>query len=160
MKERGAFEKARIDGILNALSEGKTGYDELSEAGKTSESRAIEDIGLESERRFTRYARQVDFIECVQDAVPYEDAYEGVDKWLRFKPYKKLPDLPVQVKSSFRDVNLFRKNPKYKNRGGMEIVINCGPSINYGIFLRQLTLEVNRIKISLEESPSLGRFIV
>jgi len=160
MKEKDAFGKARLDGILNALSAGETGNDELREAGRRSELRAIEETGLASEKKFTRYAGNVDFIECVQDAVPYEDVYDGIDKWLRFKEYKKLPDIPVQVKSSFKDVRLFRESPKYRQLRGMEIVINCGPSITYEKFLMQLSDEVERIEVSLKNDPSLGRFIV
>jgi len=153
MKEKDPFKKARLDGILSALSEGKCGYDELKEAGRAAEHEAIEDIGEASEQRFFKFSGHVSFIKNVREATVYEDAYEAIDAWLEFQDCEKLPELPVQIKSSFKDVCEFKRNGKFKARNEMQIVINCGPSIAYNGYMTQLKREIGRVRSLINLKP-------
>jgi prophage maintenance system killer protein len=125
---------------------GKTDYDELTQAAKTAETEAIQAMGFASELRFDKYLAYAKSIKNVRDASCYEDAFEAIDKWLEYENSRDLPELPVQIKSSFKDVREFRKNTKYKQRNGIEIVVNCGPSIKYKGLMRQLLSEKRRIR--------------
>jgi hypothetical protein len=144
---------ALLDAIHN--TEGTASSEQLEQAAKKAESKSIETVGDNSEKRFFKYVSRLDGIFFVQTAHPHEDVYEAIDMWIRFKKNENLPDLPVQVKSSFEDVDTFRENPNYIKRNGIEIVINCGPRISDEDFNRQFNNEIRRIRASLKDNPSL-----
>lgn len=161
MKERakhgGIFGRDRREAILDTIrdTDGAASSDQLEQAAKKAVSKSIEKVGDESEKKFLKYVKGINNIFFVQNAHPTDDVYKGVDMWIRFKKEETLPDLPVQVKSSFKDVDTFRDNPNYIKRKGMEIVINCGPKITEENFKQQFNNEIRRITASIKENPSL-----
>ena len=161
MKERvrpnDIFGYERREAMLDEIhaTEGTASSDQLELAAKKAESKSIEEIGDKSEKKFLKYAGRIDIIFAVQNAHPQEDAYKAVDMWIRFKKDEELPDLPVQVKSSFKDVDDFRENFNYLKRRGIEIVINCGPKISEENFYQQFMGEIRRIKVSIKANPRL-----
>ena len=157
VRHGGIFSRERREAILDKIhdTEGMASFDELEQAAKKAESKSIEEIGDKSEKKFLKYAGRIDIIFAVQNAHPHEDAYKAVDMWIRFKNIEGLPDLPVQVKSSFKNVDEFRENPNYLKRRGMEIVINCGPKVTEENFNQQFMSEIRRIKASIKTNPHL-----
>jgi hypothetical protein len=144
---------ALLEAIHN--TEGTASSEQLEQAAKKAELKSIEKVGDNSEKRFFKYVSRLEGVFFVQTAHPHEDVYKAVDMWIRFKKSENLPDLPVQVKSSFKDVDAFRENPNYVKRHGIEIVINCGPKISDEDFKHQFNNEIRRIRASLKDNPSL-----
>jgi ribosomal protein L36 len=161
MKERAKngdiFSHARREAILDTIRDtnGAASSDQLEQAARKAESKSIEKVGDESEKKFLKYVKRTKNIMFVQNAHPTDDVYGGVDMWIRFNKEEQLPDLPVQVKSSFEDVDTFRENSNYIKRNGIEVVINCGPRISDEDFNRQFNNEIRRIRASLKDNPSL-----
>jgi hypothetical protein len=169
-RDRDVFGRARRDAILDKIHEtgGTATSDVLDEAARIAQNRAIEKMGEESERRFVAYARQTDTVKSVRNASPEDDVYRGIDKWITLREDLGLPELPVQVKSSFHDARLYKQGDANTGRGpdpaftrlhGMEIVLNCGRSVKLKFFKKQLHEETRRIKLMLKGNPSLVNFI-
>jgi hypothetical protein len=151
------FGYERRNALLDAIhaTDGTASFDQLKQVVRKAEMKSIEKVGEDSEKKFLKYASHLDNIFFVQNAHPQEDVYKGVDMWIRFKKGEGLPDLPVQVKSSFKDVDAFRENSNYLKRKCLEIVINCGPKVTEENFKIQFRGEIKRIKASITANPSL-----
>jgi hypothetical protein len=169
-RDRDVFGKARREAILDKIHEtgGAATADVLDQAARTAENRAIEKMGEESEKRFVAYARQTDIVKSVRNANPLEDVYRGIDKWISLRDDQGLPELPVQVKSSYGDRKVYmygdpetgqKPDPAFRRLHGMEIVVNCGRAVKLKDFKKQLHEETRRIKLMLKGNPFLVNFI-
>lgn len=154
MGEKGdLFGRARLDAMLEAIGKGKKSTEELYEAARMAENNAIQAVGEKSERRFNAYARHLKIVKSVREGSPADDL-NGIDKWITLSDIYKLPELPVQVKSSFKDVRKFKKDDRrFLNRRMIEIVVNCGPSVKPRVLKNQLLSEIRRIKDTLGVIP-------
>jgi hypothetical protein len=170
MENRDVFGRARQEAMLDAIREtgGTATAEILDKAAKKAQSDAIEKMGEESERRFNAFARKTDCVKYVRNSSPLEDVYRGIDKWMQLREDQGLPELPVQVKSSYKDVRLYKygdpnmctkPDPAFTHLHGIEIVLNCGRSVNLKAFKKQLHEETRRVKLTLKADPSLVRFI-
>ena len=171
MKEKRNFDlfaQRRLDAMISAHSRGLTSSEELVEAARMAEQRAIEEIGAATENRFLTFSKMVKSIKEVRNGTPQEDVYRGIDKWVIFKRHLNLLALPVQIKSSDKDVRKYKYGDPQKNTGpnpgfiklqGVLMVINCGPSVKPEYFKKQIYLETRRIRNILEVNPSLADLI-
>ncbi len=145
MREKpGHFNSVRDEAIFEAIGKGVSDPTELKRIGERAKIEAIERVGIESEERYVEYMRKYRRIK-VRDATPYEDVYDGIDKWETYDKSLKLPDLPVQIKSGWTDSEEFRKDPRYKKRFGIFLVFNVGPSVTQNDFDKQHERELARI---------------
>ena len=173
-RDRDVFGRARseavLDAIHNSINEtGKTpSTDVLDQVGRKAVNKKIEEIGEESEGRFVAYARLTDIVKSVRNSKPLDDVYRGIDKWIQLRDAEGLPELPVQVKSSYKDARLYKQgnpntgekpDPAFTHLHGIEIVVNCGRAVNLKAFKKQLRMEVRRVKLMLKGDPSLTNFI-
>ena len=173
-RDRDVFGRARTDAVLDAIHDsisetGKTPpTDVLDQVGRKAVNKKIEEIGEESERRFVAYARLTDTVKSVRKSKPLDDVYRGIDKWIQLRDTEELPELPVQVKSSYKDVRLYKQgnpntgekpDPAFTHLHGIEIVINCGRAVSLKAFKKQLREEVRRVKLTLKGNPSLINFV-
>ncbi len=157
MKERGVFAQEKLNAMFNLIHEtdGKAKGDDVIRAGEIALHKAIQRVGDNSEIRFTDYAKHLRIVKNVRDSTPDEDVYDGIDKWILFQPEFGLPELPVQIKSSGKDVSLFMNgdpkkgilpDPNYTKAKGIMVVVYCGTSIEKIDLKRQLNCESRRIK--------------
>lgn len=169
MENRDVFGKARQEAIFDEIhkTEGTATTEVLDLVARKAELKAIENMGEESEGRFIAYARRTDIVKTVRNASPQEDVFRKIDKWITLNE-EGLPELPVQVKSSYRDVRLFKYgNPETGRRPdlgftklhGIEIVLNCGRSVKLRTFKKQLHEEIRRVRLMLKGDPSLANHI-
>ena len=170
MENRDVFGQARLEAILiaNHEAEGMAPAEILDQVARKAELKAIEDMGEESENRFSVYARRLPIVKSVRNPTPEEDVYRGIDKWILFTENQGLPELPVQVKSSYHDAKRYkygdpntgrRPDPCFTRLHGMQIVLNCGRSVKPGTFRKQLHEEMRRIRLTLKGNPSLTKYI-
>jgi hypothetical protein len=166
-KDRDVFGRARQEAVLDKIHEtaGTASAQVLDQVARKAEGRAIEKMGEESERRFVAYAKRTDIVKFVRNASPQDDVFRGIDKWVTLSEDLELPELPVQVKSSFRDVRLYKygdpntgrkPDPAFTHLNGIEIVLNCGRAVNPKNFKKQLHEEIRRIRLTLKGNPSLA----
>jgi hypothetical protein len=156
-KERDAFARARLDAMLSAHAAGLTSNEDLENAAYEAEKRQIERVGVKSERRFDRFCRESEMLVVrVRKGTPLEDVYDATDRWIVLAERYGLPELPVQIKSSFRGVREFKKNNNgYSKLAGLVIVVNSGPSISLGNLRTQINDEAKRIQHLLRKYPDL-----
>lgn len=157
MREKGPHENERLNAYFDLIrsTDGKATNEELELAAKRSENVYIQKIGDRSEKKFMEFAKRVDNVKSVFISSYEDDVFNSIDMWVKFNDSLGLPNLPVQVKSSIRGVRDFRNENKYIKIKGLEIVINCGPSVTLANFNQQMREEVARIKNSLQSNPSL-----
>jgi hypothetical protein len=160
---RWAREEAMLQVLANA--KGKSAQpttQELIEAAEKAEKRKIEMVGNRSENKFVEFASKSRIVKCVVNANPLYDAYDAIDKWVVLIDGFNLPPLPVQIKSSRSDVEVFKRGDTKKNKKpnlsfrklhGLMLVLNCGPSSNPKIFDKQLRKEVGRIVNIISTDP-------
>jgi len=79
-----------------------------------------------------------------------QDDHDGIDLWVYFKKTRSFPWLkgkcfPAQIKSSKEQVDEFRNNPLYKDRGKKILVIDAHKGIDEGKFNKQVLSELRRI---------------
>ena len=169
MENKDIFGQARQEAIFNTIHEsgGTATAEVIDKAARKAESEAIIKIGEESEEKFDTFAKLTDIIKSGTDSSSYEDVYRGIDKWVLLREDQELPGLPVQVKSSYRDCRLYKygdpnkgikPDPAFIRLHGIEIVLNCGPSVKPKAFRKQLHEEIRRIKLTLKGDPSLIKF--
>ena len=172
-RHRDIFGQARVEARLDMLSDAKDKpiqptTQELDAAAKLAEQSAIEQVGEDSEKRFSAYAKHLEIVKSVRNANPLDDVYRGIDKWILFREDQGLPELPVQVKSSYRDARLYKHgdpntgrkpDPCFTRLHETEIVINCGRAVKPKAFRRQMMDEVRRIKLALNADPTLTKYI-
>ena len=170
MGERDYYKESKLQAIFKLIhdTEGKAKAEEVDRAGKNAVKKAMDEIGEESENRFTIFAERMAMVEHVRESSAEEDIYGGIDKWILFKPELKLPELPVQIKSSYRQTILFMygdqkkgilPDPSFSKLHGMMMVMNCGPSVEEGYFKRQIRSEIQRIKQTLKVNPHLSKHL-
>jgi len=154
--------RARLGAMLQAQSEGRTSNPELEQAAKRAENRITERTGHQSEKRFVEFASKSPIVKLVSSASALSDVYEGIDRWVQLVDGFRLPPLPVQIKSSFRGVELFmhgdpsqnkRPNYSFEKLHGLILVINSGPSTNLGLFNSQMRKEIGRVVRILDKNP-------
>lgn len=136
----------RVQAMLDALSRGIRSPEGLLEAAEKANEKLTKEVGNRSEENFISFAFQTKEVEFARKASSKDDLQNGIDAWVEFKPYMNLSPLPVQVKSSKKGVDEFRKSEKYKLLNEMVIVINCGHRIGKRLFQKQFRLETKRIR--------------
>ena len=149
MKEgsrRNGFEDVKIAAISKAKDEGISDPRELEKIGEDAKRHEIYRIGIESEIRFQDYTAQLKHVRYTLDGTHEEDIEKGIDFWITHENDMRLPDLPVQIKSSKGDAEAFRNDYRYLERDGMMFVFNTGPSVTFGNFKNQYDKEVARIR--------------
>jgi len=150
-KERhNAFSNARMNAVFDSIRQGNSSPDELIKAAREAELDKIVEIRMKSEKRFKYYAKRLKAIKSFREADPLDDVYEGIDFWVSLDEKFNLPELPVQIKSSFKDVTAFKQGVPFERPKGIEIVTNTGPSTKFKGFNRQIFEEISRIKEILE----------
>lgn len=168
MEHKDVFGQARLEAILKANHEtgGMAPAEVLDQAARKAELTAIEKMGEESEDRFSVYARRLPIVKSVRNSTPEEDVYRGIDKWILFTGDQGLPEMPVQIKSSYHDAKRYkygdpntgkRPDPCFTRLHEIEIVLNCGRSVKPGAFKKQLHEEMRRIRLTLKGNPSLTK---
>jgi len=157
MRENSPHESERLNAYFDLIraTDGKATNQELEKAVRKAETIFVQKIGDRSEKKFMEFAKRIGDIKSVFKPSCEDDVFNGIDMWLKFNDTLGLPNLPVQVKSSDRDVNMFKTKRHYIKHAGMEIVINCGPTVSLKMFRNQLTKEVSRIKNALISNPEL-----
>lgn len=160
-RERYSVESERISAIFDMIrvTDGKALPEDLIKAGRIAQKKISDKIGEKSERHFTDLARTFEFVASIRNSNPSDDVYCGIDKWITFTTDQKLPELPVQVKSSPNAVQYYKHgnssngntpDPAFKKLRGLEIVVCCGGMISKIQLKHQLNREIKRIKIILE----------
>ena len=160
--ENDRFKRARLRAMLQAQSEGKTTNEQLDHAAKQAENRITERTGNQSEKRFEEFALRSPMVKTFTKASALSDVFEGIDGWIKMVDGFKLPPLPVQIKSSFRGVELFKHgdptqgkkpNSSFERLHGLLLVINSGPTTNLNLFNSQIRREIGRVVHTLEKNP-------
>lgn len=147
---RNGFEDIKLAAIQKAKEDGENDPVVLARVGEDAKRAEMFRIGRESEERFGMYVKSQRHFRYVLDGTHEEDIVHQVDKWLGMEPGSKLPDeLPVQIKSSWKDVNAFKLSSKFRQRKGIFFVFNCGPSITQQDFDKQFKAESDRIRTIL-----------
>jgi len=149
------IDSIRHKALHNALVNGIKNDSVLTEIANRAEEDYTDKIGEESESRFIEYSKNIKFVKSVSDTHPLEDHLLSIDKWITFDKSLSLPDLPVQIKSSYRGVfvfkngdskNFIKPNWVYKHLSGLMVVVNCGPLVKPKEFRLQLLKEATRIR--------------
>ncbi|MCX6704829.1 MAG: hypothetical protein NT162_00620 [Candidatus Woesebacteria bacterium] len=162
---RDVFRESREREMLRVLSEtgGLATAEQMEEARRRGNTKAIERVGNRSEKAFDEFAFRSCIIKSVINPGPLSDVYDAIDRWILFVDGFNLPPLPVQIKSSQRGVQEFkqgnpnqniRPNYSFKKLHGLILVLNCGPSSNLDIFDKQLRVEAGRIINAISKDPS------
>lgn len=138
--------RARLDAILEAYSSGEKDPDNLADVARSAERLAASSLGKKTEERFANIVKSIKVVDYVRHSLVKSDQEYGIDFWISFEPESKLPELPVQVKSSNTGVAKFRKTKEYKQLDEKVIVVNCGPHARKKIVMRNLMKEIDRIK--------------
>lgn len=144
------FEDIRQRAISIAKKLGVDDEEKLTIIGDRAAHAKIERVGLESEARYERYVSSHPDIKFKR-GTPLEDVYDAIDYWESF-PNERLIDLPVQIKSSYNGVRIFRHDKRYKERKGIMLVLNTGPSVSLEEFDQQHSDEIQRVMQALEEN--------
>jgi hypothetical protein len=149
--------------MLRAKSGGAISPKRLASIAAETEKLFTNIIGKESGKSFDIYANLTQLIKKDSEA-DTRGSLLKIDRWISLDPDLNLPILPVQIKSSFGGVDIFKKGDKKRNikpnrtftsLNGVIIVINCGPSITLTSFQHQLCNEIGRIKTIIDSNPSL-----
>lgn len=154
----------RREAVHKAIGNGIINDGLLTIIANKAERNFTDGVGKKSEERFDKFANKIKFVKSVSNAPLLEDLFLGIDKWITFDESFKLPQLPVQVKSSRDGVDLFKygdiekdiePNPTFTRMKGLMLVINSGPSMTLKMFKRQLLCEAKRIKNLLDSGHIL-----
>jgi hypothetical protein len=167
-ERRDIFKREREKAILETLTKTHSGasFEEIEEAKKRAEHEAIQRVGEKSERRFLYYSKNLKrIVERVRPGSFDDDYYNSTDAWLKLSQKFNLPqELPVQVKSSYKDARIFKfgdpdtgrePNKNFIKRNGVMIVVNCGPSVKQRDLKKQFLDEIRRIQgmLGIESTP-------
>lgn len=153
--ENGRFNDVGSKAISEAVAVGITDTSELEKIRENSIKQKIYQIGRETEDRFVGFIFEHPTISFVRISSHADDIEQGVDFWIKLNPKYGLPLLPVQVKSSRRDVKKFVNNdPKYLRAKEGIIVLNCGPSVTRQKLLKKLEAEILRVRQIFVENPT------
>lgn len=145
----GHFDNVKSDAISQAKVDGVSDPKELEKIGNEAKKAAIEKVGQASEKRYERYIKQYKRVRT-NKASPDEDR-RGIDYWETYHETLQLIDMPVQIKSGWKDVEAFRQDPRYVERDGIFLVFNVGPSITQEMFDEQHSKEIARVRKLLDE---------
>ena len=157
------FRESRETEMLNTLTEtqGLATPNQIDDASRRGNNKAIERVGNKSEKNFGYYASRSHVIREAINPNPIDDAKVAIDQWVLLKDVLHLPPLPVQIKSSPKDVNLFKYGENgtkphraFTKLNGLMIVINCGPSSDIKSFDQDLKSEIQRIRSIIHENPA------
>jgi len=161
------FARTRLDAQLDLLHENPNATNaELDAAAQNRIHRLQERIGNRSEKRFDSFAEHSRIITGFRRGSIHDDIL-GLDMWITVSAEFNLPyELPLQVKSSPERVRMFKfgdpndpapKNRKpnqgYLKRHEVEVVMDCGFSLNKEYFNSQLVSELKRIQSILQTHP-------
>lgn len=138
--------RLREEAVKKAREEGVTEQEKLDWAAYDAERQFYYKVSRESEQRFRNFSKSHPEIKQIRDSSHEEDVVKGIDDWIEFEDSAHLPDLPVQIKSSFRGVFEFKKDRKFRERKDLIIVLNCGPRITQEGYDAQLASELARVR--------------
>lgn len=141
------FEDIKIAAIAKAKAGGECDADKLEQIGEHARLAEMFRIGRESAARCEEYLKVQPNVLRVRESSYEEDLEEGIDKWADYEEGSHLPpSIAVQVKSSYKDVDAFKLGKEFKDREGMIMVLNSGPSVTLAEFTVHYESELGRIK--------------
>ncbi len=167
-KERNGVENERMKAIFDMIRDtgGKALPEDLITAGRIAQKDISDKIGKRSEKRFTQFVESFEFVSSIRNSNPLDDVYCGIDKWITFTSDQKLPELPVQIKSSPNAVQFYKygdpKNGKapdtaFTKLQGLQIVVCCGDMVTKNQLWHELNREIKRIKSILESEDKSSK---
>ena len=152
--ESGRFGDIGDRAVSMAVAAGISNTLDLEKIRDNSIKERIYQIGRDTEERFVNYVFEHHSISFVRTSSHADDIEQGVDFWIKLNPKYRLPLLPVQVKSSRRDVKKFINNdPKYSKAREAILVLNCGPSVTKQKLLKELEDEIKRVREIFMTNP-------
>ena len=156
----------RFNAIMDLIgtTDGKATAIEIDVVARMADRKSNEEKGNASENKFMFYAVRLPEVVNLRNASAEEIYFLKIDKWITFDKSLHLPELPVQIKSSRKAVNIYkegdpetgkRPRPEFIKLNGIQIVINCGKSVGMPEFKSQMTDEIQRITNALHRRPTL-----
>lgn len=135
---------ARLEAIFAGI---KSGEDNTSiELKKIRAEKSVTDKrGQESEKRFFELVSKIPLVLRAQRA-GIRDDINGIDAYILLDQNEKLPWTPVNVKSSTKGIERFRKSPNYQKLNGKIFCLNCNWYIKKSDLLSQIISEARRIR--------------
>lgn len=149
MRER--IRTIRLDAMLQALSDGRTSYEELSAAANAKEREETDRLGRRSVANFVEVSRKIPEIDRLKNGTDREDTEWHTDMWVILdKPLYGRVMFPVEIKSSDTGVSEFKKSSDFK-RNQILIVINSRKGRKEADIIREFREELKRVADRLKE---------